>query len=51
MWVGGRPFASSSGRFGDVTNPSLLFQGLAFSSGFAYLAVMVFFVGSFGSRP
>ncbi len=30
--------------FGDVADPPLLFQALAFSSGFAYLAVMVFFV-------
>lgn len=36
--------AATFPAFGDVTNPSLLFQGLAFSSGFAYLAVMVFFV-------
>jgi peptidoglycan/LPS O-acetylase OafA/YrhL len=30
--------------FGTVTNPPLLFQGLAFGAGFAYLAVIVFFV-------
>lgn len=30
--------------FGTVVNPPLPFVGLAFSSGFAYLAVMVFFV-------
>jgi peptidoglycan/LPS O-acetylase OafA/YrhL len=30
--------------FGTVANPPLLFKGLAFSSGFAYLAVIVFFV-------
>lgn len=30
--------------FGTVENPPLLFQGLAFSTGFAYLAVIVFFV-------
>ena len=36
--------AATYPAFGDVANPPLLFQGLAFSSGFAYLAVMVFFV-------
>jgi len=36
--------AASFPAFGDVANPSLLFQAMAFSSGFAYLAVMVFFV-------
>jgi peptidoglycan/LPS O-acetylase OafA/YrhL len=30
--------------FGTVQNPSLAFQGLAFATGFAYLAVIVFFV-------
>lgn len=30
--------------FGTVEKPSVLFQGLAFSTGFAYLAVIVFFV-------
>lgn len=30
--------------FGTVQNPSLAFQGLAFVTGFAYLAVIVFFV-------
>ena len=30
--------------FGEVTKPPLLFQGIAFSAGFAYLAVIVFFV-------
>ncbi|MDB5792632.1 MAG: hypothetical protein JWQ80_2656 [Massilia sp.] len=30
--------------FGEVLNPTVLFVGLAFSTGFAYLAVMVFFV-------
>ncbi|XYJ08506.1 acyltransferase family protein [Telluria sp. B2] len=30
--------------FGEVANPPVLFVGLAFSTGFAYLAVMVFFV-------
>lgn len=30
--------------FSAVENPPLLFQGLAFSTGFAYLAVVVFFV-------
>lgn len=30
--------------FGTVENPSLAFQGLAFTTGFAYLAVIVFFV-------
>jgi peptidoglycan/LPS O-acetylase OafA/YrhL len=30
--------------FGTVTAPPVLFQGLAFASGFAYLAVIVFFV-------
>jgi peptidoglycan/LPS O-acetylase OafA/YrhL len=30
--------------FGDVRKPPLLFQGLAFGAGFAYLAVIVFFV-------
>jgi peptidoglycan/LPS O-acetylase OafA/YrhL len=30
--------------FGTVEHPPLLFQGLAFSSGFAYLSVIVFFV-------
>ena len=30
--------------FGTVEKPPLLFQGLAFSAGFAYLAVIVFFV-------
>jgi peptidoglycan/LPS O-acetylase OafA/YrhL len=30
--------------YGEVANPPVLFLGLAFSSGFAYLAVMVFFV-------
>ena len=30
--------------FGSVTKPPLLFQGLAFGAGFAYLAVIVFFV-------
>jgi len=30
--------------FGTVVKPPLLFQGLAFSTGFAYLAVIVFFV-------
>jgi peptidoglycan/LPS O-acetylase OafA/YrhL len=30
--------------FGAVTHPPLLFQGIAFSAGFAYLAVIVFFV-------
>jgi peptidoglycan/LPS O-acetylase OafA/YrhL len=30
--------------FGTVANPPLLFQGLAFGTGFAYLAVIVFFV-------
>jgi len=30
--------------FGTVAKPPLLFQGLAFGSGFAYLAVIVFFV-------
>lgn len=30
--------------FGTVENPSLAFQGLAFATGFAYLAVIVFFV-------
>lgn len=30
--------------FDTVQNPSLAFQGLAFASGFAYLAVIVFFV-------
>ena len=30
--------------FGTVTKPPLLFQGLAFGAGFAYLAVIVFFV-------
>jgi peptidoglycan/LPS O-acetylase OafA/YrhL len=30
--------------FSMVENPPLLFQGLAFSTGFAYLAVIVFFV-------
>lgn len=30
--------------FGTVQDPSLAFQGLAFASGFAYLAVIVFFV-------
>lgn len=36
--------AATFPAFGDVANPSLLFQAMAFSSGFAYLAVMVFFV-------
>ena len=36
--------AATFPAFGDVANPPLLFQGLAFSSGFAYTAVMVFFV-------
>jgi peptidoglycan/LPS O-acetylase OafA/YrhL len=30
--------------FAAVTNPPLLFQGLAFGAGFSYLAVIVFFV-------
>lgn len=30
--------------FAEVVKPPLLFQGLAFSAGFAYLAVIVFFV-------
>lgn len=30
--------------FGSVARPPLLFQGLAFGAGFAYLAVIVFFV-------
>jgi peptidoglycan/LPS O-acetylase OafA/YrhL len=30
--------------FGSVEKPPLLFQGLAFSTGFSYLAVIVFFV-------
>jgi peptidoglycan/LPS O-acetylase OafA/YrhL len=30
--------------FGEVTKPPLLFEGIAFSAGFAYLAVIVFFV-------
>jgi len=30
--------------FGTVQDPSLAFQGLAFATGFAYLAVIVFFV-------
>ncbi|WP_036168307.1 acyltransferase [Massilia sp. 9096] len=30
--------------FGTVTSPPLLFQGLVFGTGFAYLAVIVFFV-------
>lgn len=30
--------------FSSVQNPSLAFQGLAFATGFAYLAVIVFFV-------
>ncbi|CAH0302269.1 hypothetical protein SRABI118_04442 [Massilia sp. Bi118] len=30
--------------FSEVANPPLLFQGLAFGAGFAYLAVIVFFV-------
>jgi peptidoglycan/LPS O-acetylase OafA/YrhL len=30
--------------FRTLTKPTLLFQGLAFSTGFAYLAVIVFFV-------
>jgi len=36
--------AATFPAFGEVANPSLLFQAMAFSSGFAYLAVMVFFV-------
>lgn len=30
--------------FAEVTKPPLLFQGIAFTAGFAYLAVIVFFV-------